>query len=259
MTWGPQTIVSVVGSGSFGTLVLDALAPFCQVKAYDEDRAASGKTRHTVVLDPKAAAHADVVIFAVPVQRLEASLRAFAPHLRPGTLVVDVCSVKLEPIALLLDCLPEHCDILATHPLFGPQSARTGLRGSRLAFVPVRGGSYHRLAAFLRSRLGLKIIRTTADDHDRGMAYVQGLTHLLARVVLSMDPPPTPLTTRTYELMREMCSLVGNDSPELVDAILSLNPYAGEVLDRFADTARRLRDARAPTVLQPGRRSAGGR
>lgn len=255
----PVPVVSIIGCGSFGTLMLDALETHCTVKGFDADPAVSRRNRHASLLDWAAAARADVVILAVPIQHLRDALRGLAPHLMPGTLVADVCSVKVGPIALLLEYVPEHCSILASHPLFGPQSARSGMVGSRLAMVPVRGGEHRRLAAFLRSRLGLKIVWTTAERHDRDMAYVQGLTHLIARVVHSMDAPVTPLTTRTYELMNEMCALVGSDSAALVEAIITQNPFAAEILDRFAVTAELFRESMTTHRVMPLRLTAKGR
>ena len=245
-----QTSVNVIGCGSFGKLMMGALAPHCVVNGFDLDPATAPRGSHAL-RDWRSAAHADIIILAVPVQQLRSALEALAPHLLPGTLVVDVCSVKVRPVATLLELVPEHCDILGSHPLFGPQSARAGIAGSRIALVPVRGDSDRRVAAFLRSRLGLKVVWTTAENHDRDMAFVQGLTHLIARVVHSMDAPPTPLATRTYELMKEMCALVGNDSVALMEAIITENPFAADILDRFAGTAEQFRESMTKHGVMP--------
>ncbi|MFX9058099.1 prephenate dehydrogenase/arogenate dehydrogenase family protein, partial [Acinetobacter baumannii] len=92
-----------------------------------------------------------------------------APHLRPGALVVDVCSIKTRPLEILERALPPGVDLLGTHPLFGPESGRAGLAGLRIALCPVRGRRAGQARRFLR-RLGLAVTVTTAAEHDRQMA-----------------------------------------------------------------------------------------
>ena len=46
--------------------------------------------------------------------------------------------LKTLPVEIMLRGLPPHVAILATHPLFGPQSARGGIRGLKIAVCPVR-------------------------------------------------------------------------------------------------------------------------
>jgi Prephenate dehydrogenase len=113
-----------------------------------------------------------VVILAVPVGEMRGVAQRLAPHLMPGALVLDVGSVKVEPASIMLETLPGHVEIVATHPLFGPVSARAGLRGARIAICPLRGRRL-RVAAFCR-RLGLDVILTTPEQHDRDAAEVQG-------------------------------------------------------------------------------------
>src|SRR3954468_5305901 len=100
--------------------------------------------------------------------------------MRPGSLVLDVGSVKVQP------GLPSYVDIVATHPLLRPQSASSGISGLKIAVCPVRGRRALRVAAFFRSQ-GLHVIMTTPDEHDHEAAVVQGLTHLIAKVLVQME------------------------------------------------------------------------
>jgi prephenate dehydrogenase len=47
-----------------------------------------------------------------------------APALRPGQLIIDTCSVKERPLEWMLEELPDHVQIVGTHPLFGPDSGQ---------------------------------------------------------------------------------------------------------------------------------------
>jgi prephenate dehydrogenase len=180
------------------------------------------------------------VVLALPVGRMEEIVAAMAPHLRPGSLALDVGSVKLVPAGIMRRGLPEYVDIAATHPLFGPESARDGIAGLKIALCPIRGRRCFRLAAFLRKQLGLKVIMTTPEHHDRDAATVQGLTHLIARVLVQMGPLPTRMTTRSFDLLTAAVDMVRHDAPEVFEAIERANPYASDVRRRFFTLASAL-------------------
>jgi prephenate dehydrogenase len=186
------------------------------------------------------AAACPVVILAVPVSRLEDSVAAISPYLQPGALVLDVGSVKTIPAEIMRRGLPGYVDIVATHPLFGPQSARHGIAGLKIAICPVRGARAPRVAAFLRKCLRLDVIMTTPEAHDREAAMVQGLTHLIAKVLVQMEPLPNKMTTRSFDLIMQAVGMVRDDAPEVFQAIERANPYSLEVRRRFFDLASAL-------------------
>ena len=76
----------------------------------------------------------DVIVIAVSIVSFEDTVKDLVPHLRKrlaekGTcpLIVDVLSVKEHARNVLLEHLPEECDILCTHPMFGPDSAKVSI------------------------------------------------------------------------------------------------------------------------------------
>lgn len=154
--------------------------------------------------------------------------------------MLDVGSVKTVPAGIMLSELPDHVGIVAKHPLFGPQSARDGIKGLKVAVCPVRGTAAPRVGAFLRRALGLQVIMTTPDAHDREAAMVQGLTHLIAKVLVQMEPLPTRMTTRSFDLLMQGVGMVRYDAPEVFQAIERSNPYAREVRRRFFNLASEL-------------------
>lgn len=233
--------VGIIGFGAFGQLMAEHLRAYAPILAHDIAPDAARAEALGVALVPfETAAACPVVILAVPVSEMRGVASRLAPHLIPGALVLDVGSVKVEPAAIMLETLPDHVEIVATHPLFGPVSARAGLRGARIAICPLRGRRF-RVAAFCR-RLGLDVIMTTPEQHDRDAAEVQGLTHLVASLLTRMDLHPTRLTTRSFELLMSAVDMVRNDAPEVRHAILTANPYAGDVLRRFKSLTSTLDD-----------------
>ncbi len=123
--------LGLIGYGAFGRLIAEHLSSHVELLIHDP--------RYDGSADLAEVAACRIVVVAVPVACMEETLRAIAPHLRPNTLVLDVGSVKVEPARLMLELLPPHFEILATHPLFGPQSARNGLQGLKIALCPLKG------------------------------------------------------------------------------------------------------------------------
>lgn len=236
--------IGLIGCGAFGRLIARHLAPHFALSISDPACHALpdglGPRARLVSLDR--AARCDVVILAVPVAGLATLCQRIAPMLAPGAVIVDVGSVKSAPVAVMRTHLPGHVQIVGTHPLFGPQSARDGVAGHKIALCPVRGAAHLRVGAFLRRMLRLKVIVTTPDAHDREAAVVQGLTHLIARVLVEMGPLPARMTTASYERLLDAVAMVRDDPPGVLHAIESANPHAAEIRERFFATAASVRD-----------------
>jgi len=232
--------LGLIGFGAFGRLTARHLATWFDILAHDPT-AADGEGVATLVSLEEAAA-CPTVVLAVPVEALEATLEAIRPHLSSDALVIDVGSVKVKPARLMAEALPEGVRIVGTHPLFGPQSARDGVAGLRIAVCEVRGQrDARRVAAFCRKMLKLNVFQVSPEDHDREAATVQGLTHLIARVLLAMEPLPTRMTTASFERLMQAVDMVRHDSPAVFRAIERDNPFAAEVRERFFTLAEEAR------------------
>jgi len=230
MTHPARPTLSLVGFGAFARFAAPHLAPHFDLIAHDSrgiDAEISETGARPVTLAD--AAGAEVVVLAVPAQNLESVLTAAASRVRPDALVLDVCSVKMIPMKLMLDHLPRTARIIGTHPLFGPQSGKDGIAGLPIALCPARAdpGTVECVRAFLSCTLGLRVIETTPEDHDKQMAYVQGLTHYISRAIGALDLPATAMSTRAYARLLDMRRDLENDSAELFLTIERMNPFAG--------------------------------
>lgn len=235
--------LGLIGFGQFGRLAASSLKPHFDVLVSDaaDDAAKAAAAIGVAFGSLEQAASRDVVIVAVPVRAMQGVFAAIAPLLKPGALVIDVGSVKMLPAQWMLETLPPHVDIVATHPLFGPQSAREGLAGLRLVVCPIRGDRTECVADFGRS-LGLTVSVTSPEEHDREMAYVQALTHLIGRSLVNMNIPDEQLKTPSYQHLLELCGLIGGDTFELFTAIQTQNPFAAEIAGTFVTEAQGLLD-----------------
>jgi prephenate dehydrogenase len=251
-----MTSLGLIGLGQFGQLAAGVLKSHFDVLVTDKAPGAEDMAAELGVAfgSLESAAARDIVVVAVPVVAMRSVFSAIAPHVRPGSLVIDVGSVKVLPTQWMAELLPGHVDLVATHPLFGPQSAKRGLKGLRFVVCPVRGERAPCVAAFGRA-LELKVTVTTPEEHDQEMAYVQALTHLIGRSLVNIGIPDEQLKTPSYQHLLELCSLIGADTFELFTAIQTQNPYAAEVVAAFVAEAQSLLEnvslARTPEPLSP--------
>lgn len=236
-----RTSVGIFGYGAFGQLAARHLSPDFAVCVHDP--AATSSDDATIAMgDLATVAGCDIVVLAVPVTTLAAVVQAIAPLLRPGAVVLDVCSVKMEPARIMLDGLPEHVHLIATHPLFGPQSAQDGIAGLKIAVCPLRGRRARIISRFLARQLELDVVLTTPEEHDREAAVAQGLTHLIARIMMRMEDAPGHqtsgrITTRSFELLQQAIDMVRHDTIHVTHAIEAGNPFAAPVRQAFHEHA----------------------
>lgn len=87
----------------------------------------------------------DVIVIAVSIVSFEDTVKELVPHLQKRLkekgscpLIVDVLSVKEHARNVLLKHLPQECDILCTHPMFGPDSAKHSWQGQTFVYERTR-------------------------------------------------------------------------------------------------------------------------
>ena len=239
--------LGLIGLGSFGQLAARHLRDHFQVIGADS----VDRSGYAAVLGIEWGAVADAaacpyVVLAVPVQSTAAALESIRDHVRPGALVIDVASVKVEPVSEMERLLPPEVEILGTHPMFGPQSATAGLSGHRIVLCPVRTGRLDEVRGFLEQSFGLDVHVCDPETHDREIAQTQALAQFVGRALARLDRSESPVRTPGYNLFREVAETVGEDSWELFTAIQNLNPWAAdmraELLGHLEDLQRMLAD-----------------
>ena len=129
----PNMKFGIIGYGRFGKLWENALSPFGEVIIYD-------KNLNTTL---EKATHVDMLFLTVPISQFKACCEAIKPYLNPESLLIDCCSVKMYPVNIMQTIFPEKQNMVATHPLFGPDSVQTtgGLTGHKIVICNVHQGT----------------------------------------------------------------------------------------------------------------------
>ncbi len=230
--------IGLIGFGAFGRLAAASIAPHARTLVHDP-HADESSIRSTGASPAELAvvAACDAVVLAVPVQALPAALDEIAPHVRAGAIVADVASVKTLPVGWMIERVPEHAHVVGTHPLFGPQTAKEhgSIANEPIALCRARidADAFARVRSFAADALGLNVIELSPDEHDRQMALVQVITHLVGHAANAMDLPDLPTATVAYQRLLQMKRNTRGDSEELFEAIQRLNPHAAGARDAF--------------------------
>ncbi|PIN89074.1 hypothetical protein COU57_06630 [Candidatus Pacearchaeota archaeon CG10_big_fil_rev_8_21_14_0_10_32_14] len=180
-----------------------------------------------------------IIILSVEMENLRDTLHSIKDKISPGTLVLDVCSLKLFSSKLMEDLLPKNIEIIGTHPLFGPQSAKDLIEGMKIAICNIRSNKIDDVKIFCES-LGLDVIICSPEEHDRQMAVSQSLTHFIGHVAKNIDLCRVDLSTKTFDDLMNVIEIMKNDTPALFENMQTMNPFAKNMRSIFVDETIKL-------------------
>lgn len=259
--------IAVIGLGLIGGSAAQALAAAGhRVTGFDADpatrsiarRHAPGTGQRWRVAESvrDAADGADVVVLAVPLPGLAGVLAELSAAEYPG-LVTDVTSVKSPVRDLVEEHLPATARFVGGHPMAGRETSGFAAADPDLftgcAWVlctdPPRGTPPERglvdwlVLAELFVSLGARVVPATAAEHDRAVAGVSHVPHLLAAALATTvgdDPLAAALAAGSFR----DGTRVAASRPELVSAMCGGNAAAvGPALDAVLHTLSTLRAA----------------
>ena len=219
--------VSIIGFGRFGNLLYELLQKGFEVDVFDID--SNNETESVRFVSLEDVLKNDTIFLAVPIRDFEELMKDLSTKIQGNKTVIDVCSVKVHPKNMMIEHLSDEVDIIATHPLFGPDSFQE--RGSVMMMEKVR--DQHGRYDFWKSYFGSQNIiieEITADQHDMMAAKSQGLTHLIGRVINDFGTQKTNIDTVGYQALHKLVNQTCNDSWELFEDIQKFNPYTESMI-----------------------------
>ena len=164
-----------------------------------------------------------------------------------------------HPRRVMIEHLPPECDILCTHPMFGPDSGKNGWQNLNFVYEKTRidqmvldpssrpeftesfvnmTGSVHsihedseahvegvdRIERFLSiwEEEGCRMVPMSCAEHDSYAANSQFITHLMGRILGNQGLSPTPIDTKGFE---SVLKLVGSTTADSFDLFYGLYKY----------------------------------
>lgn len=255
--------IAVIGLGLIGGSLLRALAGSGHTLwAFDADPATRATARTAAAQAPPdarwrvtggvrdAVARADLTVVAVPLPAVDEVLYEIAAAGYAG-LVTDVTSVKGPVLELVEQRLRQEHSRLAGyvggHPMAGRETSGFASADPHLftgcAWVlclePETAVADWLLVADLVTRLGARVVPTTAEEHDRAVAVVSHVPHLLAAALagaVADDPLARALAAGSFrdgtrvaatapELTAAMC---GGNAPAVLSALTGVRAALDE-------------------------------
>jgi prephenate dehydrogenase len=146
--------------------------------------------------DPaKAVRDSDLVILCTPVGIFADLLKTIGPALTPGAIVTDVGSTKRSIVRLAQKHLPKGSKFVASHPIAGSEKrgvefSRADLFADQLCILTpdkdTDPAALKKIETFWKS-LDMRLLRLSPEDHDKLLADVSHLPHLLAAALVAMQ------------------------------------------------------------------------
>ncbi|UGV40603.1 prephenate dehydrogenase [Methanococcoides orientis] len=192
---------------------------------------------------------ADVVVITVPIDITARVIKETAPKMKPGSLIMDLTSIKAEPVNTMREYAPEGVEILGTHPMFGPSIPT--LQGQIVIMSPTKGrcDKWFPIMHDLFEQSGAHIEIIDPQEHDQFVSVVQGLTHFayitIGTTFKSLDfdvSKSRRFMSPVYEIMVDFVGRILGQNPYLYAHIQMKNDQVLKVHEAFINECNVLSD-----------------
>ena len=189
----------------------------------------------------EAAKNADIIIVSVPIRETVKVIEEITPHIKEDALLTDFTSVKINPTNAMKKA---KCAVLGGHPLF---DSSVGFENQNFILCPIKENDNSKwYREFLKS-LKLNIIELSADEHDRQMAVIQGLTHIsnislgyaLKKLGYNLDKGEK-LSSPVYLLRLYTAGRILAQDEKLYSDIEMENPYSKETAKAYLEAVKEI-------------------
>lgn len=216
--------IGIYGLGRFGTFWARELAKHFDVVGFSKHLENKPDLKGLNIVSLEDLMKSEVVFLCNSISSMDEVVKEIADLSGDKTVIADTCSVKIYPLEIMKKYLADGKFVM-THPMFGPDSGANGVQG--LPVVVDSLGNEELFDKFNKifSKMKLKIIKMTCDEHDRQAAYSQGLTHFIGRVLGNINLEKIEIGTHGYNLLLEVIKNTCNDSLELFKDLQQYNPY----------------------------------
>ncbi len=199
---------------------------------------------------------ADLIILCVPVGAMAPVVSKMADFIKPGAIVTDVGSVKIEVINQVASLIPREVSFVPAHPLAGtehsgPEAGFASLFDNRWCIItPTENTSKESLevvVAFWES-IGAKVEIMEPKHHDLVLAVTSHVPHLIAYTMVGVADDLANVTKSeviNYSAagFRDFTRIAASDPIMWRDVFLCNKDASLEVLGLFAEELLKLQKA----------------
>lgn len=193
----------------------------------------------------------DLVFLSTPISVTASLIRKLAQGMAEGSTITEIASIKGDIGRALAEAYRRHgVKAVSLHPMFGPGAE--SIKGQRVIVIPIRGcmDTAETMEGFLSSLGGVVLRVKSFREHDRLMAFVLSLPHMLNMLFaggLRLSGLPVEELSRfggtTFRLQKLICESLFHEDVETFAAIQGLNPEFARVVSRLEAEVKRLKAA----------------
>lgn len=196
--------------------------------------------------DPRlAAADADLIFLATPVQTLSQVVAEIASVLKPGAILTDGGSVKAEVVRQIQPLVPAGVDFVPGHPIAGTEKSGAEAafaslyRGKRCILTPTEVTSATALERVTKmwQAAGSEVVCMSVDKHDRVLAAISHLPHMVAyslvNAVGSYDHYEENILEYSAGGFRDFTRIASSDPTMWRDIALTNRDALVEMMEQF--------------------------
>ena len=207
--------------------------------------------------DPaEAAAGADTIVIATPLSAYAAIGERIKPALKDGAILTDVGSVKQRAIRDLQPHVPRGVHFVPGHPVAGtehsgPEAGFAELFCDRwciLTPLPETAPEAVNAVARMWERCGMRVVKMSADHHDKVLAMTSHLPHLIAYTIVGTATDlEESLKSEVIEFsasgFRDFTRIAASDPVMWRDVFLNNREAVLEIVQRFTEDLTALQRA----------------
>ncbi|MCE2614496.1 MAG: prephenate dehydrogenase/arogenate dehydrogenase family protein [Nitrosopumilus sp. (ex Thoosa mismalolli)] len=205
-----------------------------EVTGYDSENKVSGKDIIQAESLVGAILKADYVVLCTPTRRTPEIIRLIAKEMKRGTYLIEISSEKSKVVSSLSK-MPTKINPICIHPMFGP-GIKT-IKGQNIISVPIKDAKKELTVAKTLFE-GANFVTIDAVEHDKKIAVILGLTHLMNLVfanIVSKDEKmllTEKMSGTTFRVQKTLAESIMTESPELIETIIA-NPEIRRVAEEL--------------------------
>ncbi len=205
-----------------------------EVTGYDSENKVSGKDVKISESLVGGILKADYVVLCTPTRRTPEIIRLIAKEMKRDTYLIEISSEKSKVVSSLSK-MPAKINPICIHPMFGPGTKT--IKGQNIISVPIKDAKKE-LTVTKALFDGANFVTIDAVEHDKKIAVILGLTHLMNLVfanIISKDEKMNlteKMSGTTFRVQKTLAESIMTESPELIETIIA-NPEIRRVAEEL--------------------------
>lgn len=239
--------VAIIGAGKMGRWFAEFfLKQGFEVMLSDKDKEKLMKIVEELNVEPTgnvdAVKKADRIFICVPIESFEEAIVEIHNYIKPGQEVMDICSVKEQPVEIMHKYLKQGV-ILGTHPMFGP--GVKNIKKQNFVLTPTNPKEEKLAKTFgkwLESK-GARVLTMSPREHDELMSIVIGLPYFLSLVICDtiishgQYSKAKKASGASYSFLLTLAEAIASEDAEFSTSLQMSLPEADKIEELFLKKA----------------------